>query len=466
MSEPTIRDLGHVYLIGVGGVGMSGLAEILLRRGVPVSGSEAGDRPVLAKLARLGATIHRQHQPGNLWNADTVVRSTAIPDDHVELVAAHDRGLPILHRSEALARVLAGRRTIAVTGTHGKTTTTAMITVALRAGGADPSYVIGGDVLTLGSGGHGSGPHFVVEADESDRSFLAYSPEVAVVTNIDSDHLNTYGDVDGLAEAFLGFCRRVPPTGFVVTNADDEPCRRLAATLREEGRTVFTYGEANDADLKVVGLTTAPDGIRYDAVLDGALIGPVRVPVVGTHLGLNSAAALLVTRRLGVPGGVRGLQRFPGVRRRFELRGVANGVRVYDDYAGHHTAMAASLRAMRTVAEDHRLIVVCQPNRVWRMRQFLHETAGSLAIADEAVILEIFAPGETVTADVDGRALTDAIPLPEDAKTFAGTASNAITEVVRRARPGDVVVTLGSPEMATLAGQAVEALETTAACAG
>ncbi|MFI5613700.1 UDP-N-acetylmuramate--L-alanine ligase [Amycolatopsis sp. NPDC051903] len=460
MNELTVRGLGHVYLIGIGGVGMSGLAEILLRHGVPVSGSELGDRPALAKLAGLGATIHRRHSPGNLGNADTVVHSTAIPADHVELIAARDRGLPVLHRSAALAAVLAGRRTIAVAGTHGKTTTTAMITVALRAGGADPSYVIGGDVRTLGSGALGSGEHFVVEADESDRSFFAYTPEVAVVTNIDSDHLNTYGDVDGLAQAFLDFCRRVRPGGFVVTNADDERCRRLAAILRAEGRAVYTYGQANDADLIVVGLSTVAAAVRYDAVLDGALLGAVHVPVVGHHFGLNSAAALLVAQRLGVRGAARGLRHFPGVRRRFELRGVVDGIRVYDDYACHHTSMAASLRAMRTIAQGHRLVVVCQPNRAYRVRQFLREMADSLSLADEAVVLEVFGPGETVAAGFDGRALTAAIPLPDKHKVFAGSASAAVTEVLRRAQRGDVVVTIGSPEMATVAGRLVEALHT------
>ncbi|WP_326837074.1 UDP-N-acetylmuramate--L-alanine ligase [Amycolatopsis rhabdoformis] len=454
----TVRDLGHVYLIGIGGVGMSGLAEILLRHGVPVSGSEVGERPVLAKLRELGATVHRRHSPGHLWGADTVVYSTAIPDDHVELAEARDRGLLLLHRSEALAAVLDGRRAIAVAGTHGKTTTTAMITVALRAGGADPSYVIGGDVRTLGSGGVGAGEHFVVEADESDRSFFAYTPEVAVVTNIDSDHLDTYGDVEGLQQAFLDFCRRVRPGGFVVTSADDARCRRLAEALHADGRTVYTYGEANDADLIVVGLSSVTSGIRYDAVLGGALLGAVHVPVVGKHLGLNSAAALLVSQRLGVPGAIRGLRRFPGVRRRFELRGVARGVRVYDDYACHHTSMAASLTALRAVAREHRLVVVCQPNRAYRVRQFLGEMAESLGLADQAVVLEVFGPGETVAAGYDGEALTAAIPLPEKDKVYAGSGSVALTEVVRRVRRGDVVVTIGSPEMATLAGRIVEAL--------
>ncbi|MEW2502389.1 UDP-N-acetylmuramate--L-alanine ligase [Amycolatopsis sp. NPDC047767] len=458
MNELTVRDLGHVYLIGIGGVGMSGLAEILLRHGVPVSGSEVGDRPALALLEELGATVHRRHSPGHLWNADTVVYSTAIPGDHVELIEARDRGLPLLHRSEALAAVLAARRAIAVAGTHGKTTTTAMITVALRAGGADPSYVIGGDVRTLGSGGVGSGEYFVVEADESDRSFFAYTPEVAVVTNIDSDHLDTYGDVEGLQQAFLDFCRRVRPGGFVVTNVDDERCRRLAAALRAEGRTVYTYGEANDADLIVVGLSPVTTGIRYDAVLDGALVGAVHVPVVGKHLGLNSAAALLVAQRLGRTGAIPGLRRFPGVRRRFELRGVARGVRVYDDYACHHTSMAASLTALRSVAREHRLVVVCQPNRAYRVRQFLGEMAESLSLADQAVVLPVFGPGETVAAGFDGEALTAAIPLPEKDKVYAGSGSVALTEVVRRVQRGDVVVTIGSPEMATLAGRIVEAL--------
>src|SRR6059058_5590479 len=238
----TAEDLGTVHLIGVGGVGMSGLARLLLTRGIPVSGSELRDWPQLAGLRALGGTIHMRHEPSNLDGVDTVVYSTAIPQDHLELVEARARGLRVLHRAEALAATMAGGRAVAIAGTHGKTTTTSMTTLILQHAGLDPSFVIGGEISEVGSNAHhGSGEYFVVEADESDRSFLLYHPYVALVTNIDADHLNTYGDVAGLADAFLQFCELVPDDGFVVTCADLEPTRELARRARDKGLTVHTY---------------------------------------------------------------------------------------------------------------------------------------------------------------------------------------------------------------------------------
>src|SRR6185436_20621429 len=225
----TAEDLGRVHLVGVGGVGMSGLARLFLTRGIPTSGSELKDWPSLAGLRALGATIYMRHETSNLDGVDTVVYSTAIPSDHLELVEARARGLRVLHRSEALAAATVGRRVIAVAGTHGKTTTTSMVTSILQHCGLDPSFVIGGEISEVGSNAHhGTGEHFVAEADESDRSFLHYRPYVSIVTNIDADHLNTYGDLAGLQDAFLEFCQHTDKDGFVVTCADDPYARRLA----------------------------------------------------------------------------------------------------------------------------------------------------------------------------------------------------------------------------------------------
>ncbi|GAA1743699.1 UDP-N-acetylmuramate--L-alanine ligase [Luedemannella helvata] len=462
MSELTAEELGTVHLIGVGGVGMSGLARLLLTRGVPVTGSELKDWPALAALRALGATIHMQHVADNLDGVDTVVYSTAIPSDHLELVEARSRGLRVLHRSQALAACMAGRRTVAVAGTHGKTTTTSMITSILQHCGLDPSFVIGGEISEVGSNAHhGSGEYFVAEADESDRSFLHYRPYVSIVTNIDADHLNTYGDLDGLQETFLEFCQRTEPDGFVVICADDPQARILAGRVRAAGLTVLTYGEADDADLRISEVRSSPVGVRYLAALDGESLGEFALPVPGRHLGLNSAAAVLVAVKLGLPVAAIGeaLAAFPGVRRRFELKGVADGVRVYDEYAYHPTAMTAALSTLREVAGRGRLIVVFQPYRVYRTRDLQAEIATALAIADEAVVMEVFGPGEARAPGEGGIALTAAVGLPPERKVFVASWEDVAAEVVARAHEGDVVVTMGAPPISLMGDELLAALD-------
>ncbi|HEY7222400.1 MAG TPA: UDP-N-acetylmuramate--L-alanine ligase [Micromonosporaceae bacterium] len=460
------EDLGRVHLIGVGGVGMSGLARLLLTRGIPTSGSELKDWPALAGLRALGGIIHMRHEPSNLDGVDTVVYSSAIPADHLELVEARARGLRVLHRSEALAAAMVGRQTVAVAGTHGKTTTTSMVTSILQHAGLDPSFVIGGEIAEVGSNAHhGTGPHFVAEADEHDRSFLNYRPNIAIITNIDADHLNTYGDMAGLTEAFLAFARLVGPDGRVVTCTDDPRTRELADRARAEGLVVETYGESPDATLRIVDLHSDATSVRYRATLDGEPVGEFRLPVPGRHLGLNSAAAALVTLRLGVP--VRqvadALASFPGVRRRFELKGLAAGVRVYDEYAYHPTAMTAALRTLREVAGDSRLVVVFQPYRVYRTRDLRTEIATALAIADEVVVMEVFGPGEARGPGDGGIALHAAIDLPPERKVFVASWEDVAAEVVARARPGDVVVTMGAPPISLMGDELLAALDQAAA---
>ena len=301
-GELTAEQLGSVHLIGVGGVGMSGLARLLLTRGVQVSGSELRDWPALAALRALGGTIHMAHAASNLDGVDTVVYSTAIPQDHLEMVEARRRGLRVLHRSEALAAAMTGRRTIAVAGTHGKTTTTSMATLILQHAGEDPSFVIGGEISEVGSNAHhGTGQYFVAEADESDRSFLLYRPHVSIITNIEGDHLNTYGDLAGLQAAFLEFAGLTDADGFVVACADDAGTRELIEAVRAAGRTVYTYGESSGADLRLSDIASNAHGVRYQATLDGAPLGEVHLALPGRHMGLNSAAAVLTALRLGVP---------------------------------------------------------------------------------------------------------------------------------------------------------------------
>jgi UDP-N-acetylmuramate--alanine ligase len=499
VEELTAEDLGAVHLIGVGGVGMSGLARLLLTRGIPVSGSELREWPSLAGLRALGGTVHMTHEASNLDGVDTVVYSTAIPQDHLELVEARRRGLRVLHRSEALAAAMTGRRAIAVAGTHGKTTTTSMATLILQQAGEDPSFVIGGEISEAGSNGHhGTGGYFVVEADESDRSFLLYRPYVAIITNIDADHLNTYGDLAGLSAAFAEFARLVQPGGFVVTCADNPGTRALADLLRGEGRTVYTYGEAEDADLRLTDVASSVDGVHYQATLDGKPLGTVTLPVPGRHLGLNSAGAVLTAIRLDLPleAAVRALAAFPGVRRRFERKGVAAGVAVYDEYAYHPTSMTAALHTLREVAASGlassgprsaatraeragsagpsaseasatntaggRLLVVFQPYRVYRTRDLQADLAAALAIADEVIILEVFGPGEVRHPGEGGAALTAAVDLPAGCKIFVPSWEDVPPEVVRRAKEGDVVVTMGAPPISLMGDELLGALESRA----
>ncbi|WFE31291.1 UDP-N-acetylmuramate--L-alanine ligase [Micromonospora sp. WMMD975] len=457
----TAEDLGRIHLIGVGGVGMAGLARLFLTRGLPVSGSELREWPSLAGLRALGGTIHPAHEASNLDGVDTVVYSSAIPQDHLEMVEARRRGLRVLHRSEALAAAMTGRRTVAVAGTHGKTSTTSMVTMVLQQAGTDPSFVIGGEISEVGSGAHhGTGEHFVVEADESDRSFLIYRPYVSIITNIEADHLNTYGDLANLEAAFAEFARLTDPDGFVVTCADDAGGRRLAETLRSEGRRVWTYGESADADLRMSEVVSSARGVRYQAEIEGRSLGEIRLPIPGRHMALNSAAAVLAAYLLELPvaAAEAALGAFPGVRRRFERKGVADGVLVYDEYAYHPTSMTLALQTLREVAGDGRLIVVFQPYRLYRTRDLQAEIAAALGIADEVVLLEVFGPGEQRDPGEGSAALLAAVPLPADRKVFVEAWDDVPAEVARRARTGDVVVTMGAPPISLMGDQLLDAL--------
>ncbi|MEV0648670.1 UDP-N-acetylmuramate--L-alanine ligase [Phytomonospora sp. NPDC050363] len=449
----TAEDLGRVLFIGIGGVGMSGLARLYATRGLPVGGSELHDWPSLPELAALGVTIHREHAAANLDGVDTVVRSTAIPDSHVEVAEAHRRGVRVMHRSEALAAAMTGRRSVVIAGTHGKTTTTAMTTEILVGAGLDPSYVNGGEASVSGSSGqHGDGDLIVIEADEHDRTFLRYRPHIAIITNVDADHLNNYGDIDNLEAAFAEFGRATDADGLIILCADDERTRRIAETLRSEGRDVATYGTAADATLRIDKVHSTSDGVSYHATYEDAPLGEFFLPVPGAHLGLNSAAALLAALRLGLePEQVRaGLASFSGVRRRFELRGEAGGARVYDEYAYHPTAMKAALSTLAGIREGGRLIVVFQPYRAYRTRDLRAEIAEALAIADQVVVMEVFGPGEDVPLSEGGVALHAAVALPDEDKVFVPEWDDVPGEVASRVRPGDLVVTMGAPPLSLM----------------
>jgi UDP-N-acetylmuramate--alanine ligase len=300
----------------------------------------------------------------------------------------------------------------------------------------------------------------VAEADESDKSFLIYRPHVAIITNIEGDHLNNWGDLAGLKAGFGEFAELTDSDGFVVSCADDDGVQDLIAALRAAGRTVYTYGESAGADLRITDVVSSVQGVRYQATLDGKPLGEIALALPGRHMGLNAAAAVLTAMRLGIPLQkiTEALASFPGVRRRFERKGTVAGVRVYDEYAYHPTAMTAALRTLRDVAGQGRLLVVFQPYRVYRTRDLRAEIATALAIADQAIIMEVFGPGEARQPGDGGIALTAAVALPPDHKVFVASWEDVAGEVCDRAQEGDVVVTMGAPPISLMGDELLAAL--------
>ena len=462
---PTLDGVGRVHLVGVGGAGMSALARLMLAQGVTVSGSDAKESRRLVALRTLGAEVHVGHDASGLDGdppASVVVVSTAIPPTNPEVVEARRRGLPVWTRAEALNAVMEGREPIAVAGTHGKTTTTSMITVALQACGEDPSFAIGSELQSSGTNAHwGSGPHFVVEADESDGSFLAITPRVAVVTNVEADHLDHWPDLESIEDAFVRFCAATKEvSGVAVICADDPGARRVAERARAEGVTVVTYGQSADADLRITDPAAQARGWSFGIVDRGVRRGSVALQVPGLHNALNAAAALAVSSvlRVSEAEAAEGLASFTGTQRRFELRGQVDGIRVYDDYAHHPTEVEATLRAAREVAGEGRVVVAFQSHRYMRTAVFAREFGEALGLADEVIVLEVYSAGEQPIAGASGEVIAAAVPLPAGSVHFEPSWSHVPQAVVERARPGDVVMTMGAGDVGLLAPQIVELL--------
>ena len=450
MTVPPLELLGRVHFVGAGGAGMSGIARIMLARGLTVSGSDAKQSRELEGLRVLGADVHVGHVAAQVDGADTVVVSTAIRDSNPEVVAARARGLRVLRRAEALAAVMADRRGIAVAGTHGKTTTTSLLTVALQHAGADPSFAIGGSLNDSGVNAHnGSGDLFVAEADESDGSFLLLAPYAAIVTNVEPDHLDHYGTAEAVEAAFAEFATTLDPAGFLVTGTDDPGAARLAATARAAGVRVTTFGESPAADVRVANLSLRGTGSQFDVLVDGTALGPVELQIPGRYNALNASAALAAGLGLGLPEAVlrEGLHRFTGTRRRFDLKGTAAGVRVFDDYAHHPTELTAVLRAARQVVDGGRLVVAFQPHRYSRTAAFRREFGEALALADEVVVLEVYAAGEDPIPGASGASIAAAVPLPAEHVRFEPSWSAVAGLLAGLARPGDLVMTLGAGDV-------------------
>ncbi|PWJ53675.1 UDP-N-acetylmuramate--L-alanine ligase [Quadrisphaera granulorum] len=483
---PPLAELGAVHFIGIGGVGVSGVARIMIERGVTVSGSDAKDLPVMDALRALGARVAAGFDPARLDGVDTVVAGSAIREDNPELAAARAAGLRVLHRSQGLAALMTGLRGVAVAGTNGKTTTTAMLVAALEHAGADPSFAVGGELIGAGTNArHGSGDVFVAEADESDSSFLVYAPEVSVVTNVQPDHLDHHGSYEGVQAAFAAFAARIQPGGVLVACADDPGSAALASSVRatavrsqdDDGdgpassavRRVVTFGEAPDAEVRITDSHTTGGGITVDLTAVPGAAGPLapqgwsgrlRLAVPGWHNALDAAAAWSAAVALGTDPAVArdGLEAFRGTRRRFEPRGEADGVRVYDDYAHNPAKVAAAVATGRLVAGAGRLVVAFQPHLYSRTADFAAEFARALSGADEVVVLDVYAAREDPVPGVTGALVADLVQAPARVRFEPDMAAVAQT-LVDLAQPGDLVLTIGAGDVTAVAGEVLALLQ-------
>ncbi|MFG2410057.1 UDP-N-acetylmuramate--L-alanine ligase [Streptomyces goshikiensis] len=452
---PTAMERPH--FIGIGGAGMSGIAKILAQRGAEVAGSDARDSETAQALRAHGATVHIGHAAAHLAADSTcVVVSSAIRSDNPELARAAELGIPVVHRSDALAGLMDGLRPIAVAGTHGKTTTTSMLAVSLSALGLDPSYAIGGDLDAPGSNAHhGEGDIFVAEADESDRSFHKYTPQVAIILNAELDHHANYASMEEIYESFETFVAKVVPGGTLVVAHGQAGAAEIAARVAgNEGLSVVTYGEEEAADVRITKIT--PRGLTSEVtvVIDGRML-TFTVSVPGRHYAHNAVAALAAGVALGIPAHnlASALGKYTGVKRRLQLKGEAAGVQVIDSYAHHPTEMSADLEAIRGAAGDSRILVVFQPHLFSRTQELGKEMGQALALADSALVLDIYPAREDPIPGITSEIII-ASARAAGADVTAEHEKDAVADVIAgMAKPGDLVLTMGAGDVTDLGPQ-------------
>ena len=440
-----LRRIQQIHFVGIGGSGMSGIAEVLLNLGYTVSGSDLKRSSVTDRLESLGARFAEGHAADRLRGAHVVVTSTAVKPDNPEVVEARRLGVPVIPRAEMLAELMRLKYGVAVAGSHGKTTTTSMVALVLDKGGLDPTVVVGGRLGVLGSGARlGRGEFMVAEADESDRSFLKLSPTMAVVTNIDREHLDAYRDLADIQEAFLGFVNKVPFYGAAVLCLDDGPVQDILPRVE---RRVVTYGLSPQARVSARELRLGPLGSTYLATAGGEALGPITLSVAGAHNAVNSLAAVAVALDLGVPFDAirRGLESFTGVDRRFQLRGEARGVTVIDDYGHHPTEIKATLETLKARAAGRRTVVLFQPHRFSRTHALWDDFCRSFHLADVVLLTDVYPASEEPIAGVTSEALAQAIAeRGHRHAAYAGDLRSAAEMLAGEAREGDVVLTLGA----------------------
>ncbi|MFJ8824089.1 UDP-N-acetylmuramate--L-alanine ligase [Streptomyces sp. NPDC102467] len=442
------------HFIGIGGAGMSGIAKILAQRGARVAGSDARESATAEALRALGVTVHIGHDAAHLAPDSTcVVVSSAIRADNPELARAAELGIPVVHRSDALASLMDGLRPIAVAGTHGKTTTTSMLAVSLASLGLSPSYAIGGDLDVPGSNAvHGEGDIFVAEADESDRSFHKYKPEVAIILNVELDHHANYASMDEIYDSFEIFTSKIVPGGTLVIAADHPGAVELARRIRDTtSLKVVTYGESQSADIRIHKVTPRGLSSEVTVLLDGKLL-TFTVSVPGRHYAHNAVAALAAGVALGIPSRnlAGALKSYTGVNRRLQLKGEQGGVQVIDSYAHHPTEMAADLEAMRAAADDARLLVLFQPHLFSRTQELGKEMGEALALADGSVVLDIYPAREDPIPGITSALIVDAARAAGADVQASHDRTAAVEAIAGMAKPGDLVLTMGAGDVTDL----------------
>lgn len=438
----------RVHFIGIGGSGMSGLARIALADGITVTGSDSKDSSVLSALEALGARVHRSHTAENVDGADVVVYSTAITASNPEIARAIERSIPIMTRAKALSLLMYGLTNIAIAGTHGKTTTSSMATVAFQACGTDPSFAIGGTLTASGSNAHrGSGPFFIAEADESDGSFIAYHPKAAIITNIEHDHVDFFSTPEEVVAIFQDFTKTIPDDGVLIYCNDDQGSRTLGESIGH--CTTFSYGTRDGSDLKIDQIVLTAQGSQGRVIWRGTVIGNIELQVPGKHNLLNAAGtmALGMALNLNPVGLLSGLHSFRGAGRRFELKASVNGIRIIDDYGHHPTEIEVTLEAARRYADSGRVIVIFQPHRYSRTQAFLQQFALALDKADDVTLLEIYAASEKPIPGVSSELISEKMKHGHFIPNFA----EASDRIVAMAKPGDVILTLGAGDVNSLA---------------
>lgn len=447
-----------VHFIGIGGSGMSGIARVMAARGARISGSDLHDSTTLDSLRALDFKIQIGHHPENVEGAELVIRSSAIPSSNPEIIAANNLGISVIGRAEALAALLIGKRSVAVAGTHGKTTTTSMLTVALQRSGLDPSFAIGASIRNSGTNAHhGSGEIFVVEADESDGSFTSYHPAGAVITNIELDHVDNFQNLEQIDDLFSEFCRTVQD--FIVVCSDDAGISRLLQRISGSDLKIVTYGTEADPNLLLDRIHLAPTTSSARLTFNGRVLGEMKLAIPGRHNLLNAAAAVAAGIELGAPVNklLEGIASFSGARRRFEIRGEVNGVTVIDDYGHHPTEIKATLETARSFAGSGRVIVIFQPHRFSRTKAFADEFAQELGAADHTYLLEIYPADEQPIAGVTSAVI--AHRMSSKSVTYEPSMPDVISQVVSKAKQGDLVLTLGAGDVTALAPLILENLQ-------
>ena len=464
MSSPEIYTLAQlaklkIHFIGLGGAGMSGIARIMLAKGFAVSGSDKNDSSVLTSLKALGAKVFVGHIKENLADAQLVIISAAITENNPELVAAKQGGIPVVARANALAWLMSESTSVAVAGTHGKTTTTAMLTVALQSAGADPSFAIGGTINNAGTNAHsGSGSIFVAEADESDGSFLAYKPSGAIITNVELDHVDHFADEEAVFAVFEQFVDSIKPGGFLVACGDDSGVKHLLSQIKRSDLKILLYGEDSNNDFRLDRINLAPTTSSAALTITGRKIGELTLAVVGKHNLLNAVAAFAAGSAMGIAEDklITGLKSFTGTRRRFELKGEVAGVKVIDDYGHHPTEITVTLIAAKNLAQSGRVLVVFQPHRYSRTAVFSHQFAEALANSDFTFLLEVYAASEQPIPGVSSLLIIK--DMKSDQAKFEPSMVQVVSEVAMMAKSGDVIITLGAGDVSSLGDPILQAL--------